>query len=345
MLTNPILVLAILLLIEGIILLLSGTPRFSVFFKYLPSMFWIYFIPMLADTFGILPPQSPVYSAINAYCLPASLVLLLLSVDILAIMHLGRTALLTMAAGILGIMVGAPLVTLIYKAFLPDEAWKAIGSLSASWIGGSANMIAVSRALDTPDTVFLPAVIVDTIVPYCWMGLLIALSVYQGWFDRKNNSDLVLIEDLKSRTCKTHAGSGYAISTRTIAVVLVAIAGALISSYFAGKLPAVKNLVNASAWTIIIATVLGISLSFTPFRSLESAGSTKLGFAALYLVLASIGAKANLSTITAAPIFLFAGFTWILIHGIFLVIGARAQKLPSTVSNLENLSAFGLSSL
>ena len=99
-------------------------------------MFWIYFLPMMANTAGIIPSQSEVYGNITKFCLPASLVLLLLSVDIRAILRLGKTALAMMGAGVVGIMVGGPLVVLIYKHWLPPDAWKAIGALSASWIGG-----------------------------------------------------------------------------------------------------------------------------------------------------------------------------------------------------------------
>jgi len=100
-------------------------------------------------TVGIIPNQSGVYDAITKWCLPASLVLLLLSVDIKAIMHLGKTALAMMAVGAAGIMLGAPIVVLIYKQWLPPDAWMGIGALSASWIGGSANMIAVTAATNT----------------------------------------------------------------------------------------------------------------------------------------------------------------------------------------------------
>ncbi|MDO8302751.1 MAG: DUF819 family protein, partial [Sedimentisphaerales bacterium] len=163
MFSNPIYILAILLFIEGCILYFSTHQKTEKFFKYLPSMFWIYFLPMLAGTVGIIPNKSPVYDPITMWCLPASLVLLLLSVDIKAILHLGTTALAMMAVGAIGIMVGAPIVVLIYKQWLPSDAWMGIGTLSASWIGGSANMIAVKAATNTPDSVFLPVVIVDTI--------------------------------------------------------------------------------------------------------------------------------------------------------------------------------------
>jgi uncharacterized membrane protein len=342
MFSHPLYILTILLLIEGCILYFSNHAATQRFFKYLPSMFWIYFLPMLASTVGIIPNESPVYSVITTWCLPASLVLLLLSVDIKAILHLGKTALAMMGAGAVGIMLGAPLVVLIYKRWLPPEAWRGIGTLSASWIGGSANMIAVKEATNTPDNVFLPAVIVDTIVPYLWMGMLIAMSAYQGWFDRWNKSNVKLLDELHARTQNAAQKKSGKISPSFLAVMLgIALAGAAVSVACAHVLPQIKNLVSTTAWIIILATILGIALSFTPLRKLESYGSSRLGFAMLYFVLASIGAKANLANLTSAPVLLLAGLTWIVIHGICLVIGARLLRSPMSLAAAASQACVG----
>ncbi|MFA6175382.1 MAG: DUF819 family protein [Phycisphaerae bacterium] len=319
----------------------SQKPAAAKFFKYLPSMFWIYFLPMMANTVGIIPSQSAVYGNITKFCLPASLVLLLLSVDIKAILHLGRTALAMMGAGVIGIMVGGPVVVLIYKHWLPADAWKAIGALSASWIGGSANMIAVKEATNTPDSVFLPAVIVDTIVPYAWMGILIALSAVQERFDRWNKSDMTLIADLRARTTTViSGGSGKSIG-KIFAMIGIGLGGTIASLYISGKMPVVNNLVNTMTWTIIIATVLGLVLSFTPLRGLESAGASKLGFAVLFFVLASIGAKASMSNIAASPVLLLAGVTWVGIHAVFLFIAARFLHSPMSLAASASQAAIG----
>jgi uncharacterized membrane protein len=342
MFSHPIYILTILLFIEGCILFFSTNRTTERFFKYLPSMFWIYFLPMLAGTFGIIPNQSVVYEMITKWCLPASLVLLLLSVDIKAIAHLGTTALAMMAVGAVGIMVGAPLVVFLYKQWLPPDAWMGIGTLSASWIGGSANMIAVKEAIQTPEAVYSPAIIVDTIVPYLWMGLLIAMSSHQAWFDHRNKSNVKLLDDLQLRTQAVAQikFNGFTFNY-TLLLVGIAATGAAVSSAIAVHLSDAKYFFNASAWSIIIATFLGITLSFTPLRKLESYGSSKLGFAMLYFVLASIGAKASLANIAATPVMLLAGITWIIIHGIFLIIGARLLRSPMALAAAASQACVG----
>jgi uncharacterized membrane protein len=337
---HPVYIIIVLLLIEGAILLLADSAVGKKLFKFLPSMFWIYFLPMLANTAGVLPAESPLYSEITRWVLPAALIVLLLSADIRGILRLGPTALGMMAAGVAGIVIGAPIVTLLYRAWLPQEAWKGIGALSASWIGGSANMIAVREAIGTPDSVFLPAVIVDTIIPYFWMGLLIAASAYQASFDRWNKSNLRLLDDLTARTAANHTKHQWTI-TGVCLIAAMAVGGSFVAVRIGAFLPTAKNGFSPAAWAIITATLLGVILSFTPARKLESRGSNIIGFAMLYFVLASIGAKTNLSHIRSVPILLAAGATWIVIHAIFLLIAARLLRAPLALAASASQASIG----
>jgi hypothetical protein len=230
MMKHPVYILVILLLIEGVILALSNRPVGKKLFRFLPSMFWIYFLPMLANTVGILPSENAFYGVIAKWVLPAALVILLLSADIRGILRLGPKALGMMAAAVGGIMIGAPVVVMLYRQWLPAEGWKGIGALSASWIGGSANMIAVKEAIGTPDSVFLPIVIVDTLIPYFWMGLLIAVSTCQYAFDRWNRADVRLLDDLARRGAASRLNIK---NDMTMASVLVLAALTIGSSYAA----------------------------------------------------------------------------------------------------------------
>ncbi|OHB54787.1 MAG: hypothetical protein A2Y12_03995 [Planctomycetes bacterium GWF2_42_9] len=347
----------VLVAIEAAILLLSRHERTKGFFKYLPSMFWIYLLPMLASTAGILPNKSEVYIWIAKYCLPASLALLLLSVDIKAILKLGPVALAMMGASVVGVMAGAAGVMGIYKTYLPGEMWKGIGSLSASWIGGSANMIAVKEAINTPDAVFLPMVIVDTIVPYTWMAILIAAAAYEGRLDKMLCARRTLIDDLVARAkVKVNVGAlsrkygflAIVVLCAAAAVVSVVLAGVLeragagpIPVGMAGYLKKAAGVLNAPAWSIVIATFIGIGLSFTRARNLEANGSSGIGFALLYLVLASIGAKASLANFANAPILLTAGFTWIAIHAIIVLGAARVLRAPIALAAAASQACIG----
>ncbi len=329
MITSPSFIILTLLFIEGIVLFLSENPATKRFFKFLPAMFWIYFLPMLASSFGLLPHKSGIYQIIPVYFLPASLLLLLIAIDLPAIFKLGKTALIMMFAGSLGIMAGAPVVLLIFKPWLPADIWAGFGALSGSWIGGSANMIAVKEAIHAPDAVFLPMIVVDTIVSYSWMGILIALAVFQDRYDRWNKSRTEVMEELNRKVAALPQERSRSLKIgSTVLIFAFALAGTFFSLQAAQQLPEIPNIVSTYTWTILIASTLGTLLSLTGIKRLETFGASKIGYVLLYFVLTSIGVRADLTAVASAPLFIVAGFVWVLIHAGFLFATSRITKAP-----------------
>ncbi|MFH1027344.1 MAG: DUF819 family protein [Pseudomonadota bacterium] len=329
MITNPLLIVAVLITIEAFVLGLSRHERTKRFFNFLPAVFWIYFLPMLAATFGLITAKSPVYGMITTWLLPASLVLLLLAVDLKAILKLGPTALAMFFIGAAGIMAGAVLSFALFKPLVGPEFWSGFGALSASWTGGSANMIAVKEALSVPDRVFAPMVIVDTVIPYLWMGFMIAMVGLQPAFDRWNRADRGILDHFGEQAVKHLATSG---SRRTAVGILlalgVAFAGGATAQLVAHQLPLIRDVVTTYTWTILIVTLIGILLSFSPVRNLERSGATRTGYDLLYFVLTAIGAKASAASIGSALALIAAGMLIIAVHAVVLLIGARLMKAP-----------------
>ena len=161
MIQDPLLVFAYLAAVVALVFQVARARALRPLFDRLPALVWTYFLPMLSTTAGILPAESPVYRAIARYLLPASLSLLLLSSELKAIARLGRTALVVMTAGMAGIMLGGAAGFLLLRPWLPSEAWKAVGALVATWIGGSANLVAVANALSLSPELQGVLIIVD----------------------------------------------------------------------------------------------------------------------------------------------------------------------------------------
>jgi len=329
MIHNPIHLILVLLAVEFSILFLAGNPRTRHFFNFLPSMFWIYFLPMVLSTCGIIDAKNPLYGGITRYLLPPALFLLLLNIDIKAISRLGPAALVMFFAGSLGIMLGMVISFIIFKPLIGPQFWGGFGALSASWTGGSANMIAVKEALNVPDAVFLPMVIVDTILPYTWMGILVALAARQKNFDTWNGSDRRILDDLARRTehfskqKKQSVHPGKAILFIGLALFMGRISQAL-SVY----LPTGKNVLSPYAWTIILVSTIAIILSTTPISRIPHTGANKFGKWILYFVLTSIGARASLDNIAQAGILIVAGVVVIFIHVVILLGTARLIRAP-----------------
>ncbi len=329
MIQNPLFIVLILLFIEIAVLFLASRNQFKKYFQFLPSVFWIYFLPMLISTLGIIDAKSPIYQVISNYFLPTSLLLLLIPIDIKSILRLGKEALLTFFIGSLGMMVGTITVFSLFRQRLGDDFWAGFACLSASWTGGSANMIAVKEALGTPDSIFLPMVVVDTIVPYVWMAILVGVSSFQMFYDRWNQSENKILQQWKQK------GSSLSSSHRlklkivpTFFILCIGFMGASFAKLAAGFLPMIKDVISPYAWTIILVSILGILLSLTPLRKLENYGVSRIGYFILYFVLTSIGAKANLSQLGSTFLLIMAGFLIVFIHAVILLLFSRIFKIP-----------------
>ena len=79
---------------------------------------------------------------------------------------------------------------------------------------------------------------------------------------------------------------------------------------------------------IVIATTLGLFLSTTKVRKVESYGASKMGSVFLYILVASIGMHMDLGAILDNPILFLIGLVWVLIHVIVLLLVARIIRAP-----------------
>jgi uncharacterized membrane protein len=329
MMRNPFLIILTLVAIEVFVLFVAQKGIYKKYFSFFPAVFWIYFLPMLCSTFGLLDSKSPIYSLITNHFLPASLLLLLMCVDIKAIMHLGRTALGMFLIGSLGIMVGTVLVFAVFKGIIGVQFWSGFGALSGSWTGGSANMIAVKEALSAPSEVFLPMVVVDTVVPYVWMAFLILMVGWQRMFDPWNHAraDLLAEFNRKVGSVPLKVFRGWQVK-QIFLILAIAMVGSVTARLLAQGLPEIQGVISTYAWTIIIVSFLGIGLSLTRCKDLESYGASRIGTWILYFVLTSIGAKATLANLGSSLVLILAGFCIVLVHAVFMLGGARLLRAP-----------------
>jgi uncharacterized membrane protein len=326
---DPLFLLAYLAGVVGLVFQLSRVARLQPLFDRLPALVWTYFLPMLSTSVGLIPDDSALYRAMARYLLPASLVLLLISADLKAIARLGRTALVVMAAGCLGVALGCVVAFLILRPWLPAEAWKAAGALAGTWIGGSANLIAVGTALGLSPELQGVVIIVDTVVGYTWMGVLIALAGYQDRFDRVNGADRSVVDGVGARLAERRARSGRPISVPDATLMVgLAIALTAVCLWAGGMLPPVGRVLNPFSWAIVLLTTVALLLSLTPVSRLEDAGASTLGYAGFYLLLASVGAQGDLRKVASHPQFVLFGVIVIAVHAVLTLAAIRLLRAP-----------------
>ena len=88
------------------------------------------------------------------------------------------------------------------------------------------------------------------------------------------------------------------------------------------------SLNSAFFWIVVIATAIGLALSFTKARDLEGVGASHMGSVLLYVLVATIGMQMDLGAILDNPILFLIGFIWILFHASIMILVAWLIKAP-----------------
>jgi uncharacterized membrane protein len=322
------------------------------FFQFAPPLVFIYLVPILLTTFGILPGKSPVYSTAKTLLLPMLIVLMLVKMNVRGAVRILGRGLGVMLVGSLGVMIGAPVGMLAVRHWLEPDAWKAFGALSASWVGGTANLVAVSQMTDAGGLESL-AILMDSVIAYLiWLPILLASKRYAAGFARFTGANTKRMHEMEEAAIE-HDDVRRGPSTIDYMILFSAallvtwigeFGGNFIDSALRSAVAAASPEMNlpfdANTWRILIVTTLGICLSFTPLSRIP--GSLELAMALLYLFVACMGATADLnkSAEQAVPFF-FGALIMILIHGVFCVLGAKIFKTDIHTAAIASAANIG----
>jgi uncharacterized membrane protein len=330
---DPLSIVAVLLGVLAALFGLQRHPRAGRLFNVVPLLVFAYFVPMLLSNTGLIPLRSPVYDFIKKALLPASLVLLTLSVDIPTILRLGRPAVILFLTATAGIVVGGPLAYLALGGLVPsalgEEAWKGLAALSGSWIGGGANFVAVGESVGASASTIGMMVVVDVAVANVWMAVLLFFAGRQESLDRKMGADRTRLDEVRDRIEAYQATVSRPTDLPSLLGMLaLALGGTALATAAARHLPDLGTVVTGFTWIVILVTTLGVGLSFTRLRGLEGAGASRVGSVFLYLLVASIGAQAELRRALDAPALVAVGALWITIHAALLFVVQRWLRAP-----------------
>ena len=347
---NDAVVLGILFIILAFVFISSNSKNrwLLKFYKYVPSLLLCYFIPSILNSMGIISgDHSNLYFVASRYLLPASLVLLTISIDLPEIIKLGPKAIIMFLSGTLGIIIGGPFSIILTSYLFPslidgleiDLVWRGLTTIAGSWIGGGANQAAMKEIFLVDDAIFSTMIAVDVIVANIWMAFLLYGSGVHEKIDRILNADSSSIDDLRKKieTYRTQILKVPdfidTVKVMSVAFTLTGIAhfgSDLIVPYIEINAPQLAKLSLTSNffWIIVISTSLALILSFTKIRTLEGVGASRYGSLFLYILVATIGMKMNILAIFDNPGFFLIGLVWMLFHAIFLIIVAKLIKAP-----------------
>jgi uncharacterized membrane protein len=333
MIRDPIVVLCVLLGLLATLFFVAAHARYGRIFKVVPLLVFAYFVPTLLSNTGVIPLESPLYTFIRSWLLPASLVLLVLCADIPSILRLGRPALILFLAGTASVVLGGPIAYLalgwLVPAELGDEAWKGLAALSGSWIGGGANFIAVGESVGASESTIAMMVVVDVAVANVWMAVLLYFSGRADAMDARIGADRRAIDAVQRAVVQFQDEVARPTNLKDLlAILFLAFGTTAAATALASRLPDIGTVINGFTWVVLLVTTAALALSFTRLRRLDGAGATSIGTVFLYLLIASIGAQAQFSEVVKAPGLVAVGALWIGIHALVILVVRRLLRAP-----------------
>lgn len=254
------------------------------------------------------------------------LVIMLLKVNIASTIRMMGRGIIVLLFGTAGVVLGAPVAFLIVKSKLPDDIWKAFGTLAGSWIGGTGNMAAVSDGIGTSGYGFGLAVLGDNLVYLIWLPILLGSKNFAGFFNRLMKVDARRIQMLESAQTEIRQKEQPVQMRHFLYLLFLGFVCTCIAEFISSRLPEFQPVLTASSWKILLITTMGLLLSLTPARHIPA--SHELAMALVYIFVANMGARADVSGLTAsAGWFILACYIWIAFHGAFCLLGAYLLKV------------------
>lgn len=381
LITNNATVFGILAVILGVVFYThkSDNVYCKKFYKYIPALLLCYFLPSLLHTFHIVPYDyacsdvlsgavevgksvleqcqaatnpddkkiaasgSNLYYVASRFLLPASLVLLTLSIDFKRIKALGPKAVILFLTGTIGIVIGGPIALLVMSVINPDvvagDIWRGMTTVAGSWIGGGANQAAMKEVFEVSGGLFSSMIAVDVIIANIWMAVLLLMAGRSKEIDAATGADTSAIEGLKHTVEQFHKKHAR-IPDLTDLMLVVAVAfgataiGHLVADnlapFIAEQWPAASkfSLTSKFFWLVVTVTTLGLLLSMTPLRKFEAVGASKVGSVFIYILVASIGLHMDISAIVERPWLFVVGGIWMLIHAGLMLLVAKLINAP-----------------
>ena len=113
-----------------------------------------------------------------------------------------------------------------------------------------------------------------------------------------------------------------------------------IAAWVADMSSGLAGIFSETTTRILLITTIALVLSATPVSRLPN--STAIGTALVYVFVAGMGARAEVSELGAAPMFVLGAFIWIAIHGMFMLAGAwlfRVDVHSVAIASAANIGA------
>ena len=312
------------------------------FFSFAPPIVLIYIGLMLLCTIRLwnLEATAEAYSSLKNPLLYAMLFLMLLRCDLRKIARLGPKMLIGFFSATISISLGFFISYAILHNALGEGAWKSLGALCGSWMGGAGNMMGIQAALDVSENDMAYALVMDSICGTLYIMFLLWVIGFSKKFNKWTKADTRTIDEVGAALEAETRANIKPITWQNIAIL---VGSGLLVSAVSQEIGVILNgampFFDKTTWTVLVVTALGVGLALTPFGKIK--GTEEISNVMLYFVIALIASRADLSHIGDAPVWLLAGFIVLFIHALVMIVLAKLLKMDIFTCAVASLANIG----
>jgi len=307
------------------------------FFTVFPPIVLVYLSITALAVLGlwqVTPEIQEAQGLLIRQLVPALIFLLMVNCDLRAILALGPKVLAVFACTTASLFIAFLATYLAFRGVLPaPDGWQPLAAVSGSWVGGTANLVAVKEAIGMDDNQLALALLTDAVCYSMWVAILFSLArlapAFNRWTRARSSAEMVVAP---VRTTAPVTGDAVLL---WLAMALVATLG---SRWLAGFLPA-TGMISATTWTILLATIAGLVVAHTPLGRFP--GASPISSALLIFVVAVMASQSNFSGIATAPLYLLCGVMVLAIHAGVMLLAARLFRFDMYLCGIASLAHIG----
>jgi uncharacterized membrane protein len=292
-------------------------------------------IGMVLSNSRLLPTGAPAYDVVDDYLVPIAIPLLLFRANVVRIVRESGPMFRAFHVAALGTVIGAFAAGFIFRGMFPRVP-EVAGIMTASYVGGGVNFVAVSRSYEVSAELTNPLLVADNFIMAGFFAVLFIIAGNRWFLRRYAHPHSVESADAAALAAKHWQRKEIALLDIAQALA-IAVVIAAVSIKATGAIKAAtpnKFVYSIFGNPFVLITILTVTLTTVCHRWTERIqGSDELGVYLLYIFFFVIGLRADLWLVLLKVPVLF-GFCLVMAVAnlVFTLIAGRLLKL-----NLEEL--------
>ena len=132
-------------------------------FKSLGPVLTVVVIGIILSNTGVVPISTDLYGQLGAICVPVSISICMLSMNLTELRKLTKRPAIALASGIFSVMLVATVLGIIFAPRI-EEGWKVAGMFVGTYTGGTPNLTAIATGLDATSQTIAAANAADYVI-------------------------------------------------------------------------------------------------------------------------------------------------------------------------------------